>query len=153
FPTVSVGGGSNPATGINTIAGLVGSTVTTAHNLLYDLSGSVSAATLTFNVHSPTDQNFTAPVRIKDYHQNEWGAFFKDDWKIRPSLTINLGLRYDFYGVPWEKNGLNAGPVGGSAGLFGISGTSFADMWHPGVIAGQPTQLQLTGKNSNHPNT
>src|SRR3989449_2228352 len=97
FPVVSVGGGSNPATGINTIPGLVGASVTTAQNLLYDLSGSVSAASLTFNVHSPTDQNFTAPVRIKDYHQNEWGAFFKDDWKIRPSLTINLGLRYDFY--------------------------------------------------------
>jgi outer membrane receptor protein involved in Fe transport len=144
----------NPAvapTGINTIPGLTGASVTTAQNLLLDLSGSVAGASLTFNVHSPTDQNFTAPVRVKDYHQNEWGTFFKDDWKVLPSLTFNVGLRYDFYGVPWEKNGMNAAPVGGSAGLFGSSGTSIADMWQPGRLAGQPTQLQLTGKNSNHP--
>ncbi|PYS37677.1 MAG: hypothetical protein DMG14_20430, partial [Acidobacteria bacterium] len=151
FPVVAVGGGSVPVTGINTIPGLTGPSVTTAENLLRDLSGSVAGVSLTFNVHSPTDQNFTAPVRVKDYHQNEWGAFFKDDWKIHPNLTVNLGLRYDFYGVPWEKNGMNAAPVGGSAGLFGISGTSINDMWQPGRIAGRPTQLQLTGKNSNNP--
>src|SRR5262249_7695007 len=72
---------------------------------------------------------------------------------IRPSLTLNLGLRFDFYGTPWEKNGMNASPVGGEAGLFGISGTSFADMWQPGRIAGKPTQLQLVGKNSPNPDT
>jgi hypothetical protein len=54
--------------------------------------------------------------------------------------------------VPWEIQGRNAVPVGGSTGLFGISGTSFADMWQPGR-SGKPTELQLVGKNSNHPNT
>src|SRR5262249_1458902 len=92
-------------------------------------------------------------ARIKDYHQNEWGGFFKDDWKIYPSLTLNLGLRYDFYGVPYEKNGMNAAPVGGEAGVFGISGSSVADMWQPYHAVGQPTQLQLVGKNSPNPGT
>src|SRR5439155_1826435 len=100
FPVALVSGGIS-VTVINTISGLTGASVTTAENLLRDLSGSVSGVSLTFYFHSPTDQTFTAPVRIKDYHQNEWGAFFKDDWKVRKSLTFNLGIRYDFYGVPW----------------------------------------------------
>jgi hypothetical protein len=155
FPLVTVSNPSVPVTGISTIPGLIGANVTTAQNLLLDLSGSVSGASLSngFNVRSATDQVFEAKNRLKEFHQNEWGAFFKDDWKIRPDLTLNLGVRYDFYGVPWEIQGRNAQPIGGAAGLFGISGTSFADMWQPGRIAGKPTELQLVGKNSDHPNT
>ena len=94
---------------------------------------------------------FHPEARTKDFHQNEWGVFFKDDWKFRNDLTINVGLRYDYYGVPYEQNGLNAVPVGGSAGLFGISGSSVADLWQPGRIAGKPTDVQLAGKNSPNP--
>src|SRR5262249_40220207 len=38
--------------------------------------------------------------------QNEWSFFFKDDFKILPRLTLNLGARYDFTGSPYLKNGL-----------------------------------------------
>src|SRR5262249_57054140 len=108
-------------------------------DLLLDLTGSVSNAPLTFNILHPGDQDFVAQTRIKDYHQNEWGAFFKDDWKIRPDLTLNLGVRYDWYGVPWESNGMHALPVGGAAGLF----------W---ITAGAPTQLQLVWEKFSPPN-
>lgn len=107
FPVVTIGAGGTAVTGINTtnFPGLIGANVTTAQNLLLDLAGSVSNLSLQFNVHSPTDQVFTAPVRVKEYHQNEWAAFVKDDWKIRSNLTLNVGIRYDFYGVPWRKAG------------------------------------------------
>jgi hypothetical protein len=153
MPLITVSAGSNAVQGISTIAGLTGTTVATAQNLLLDLSGSVGDVTIGngFSVLNPTDTGFSAQARVKDYHENEWSAFFKDDWKVRSDLTLNLGLRYDFYGVPYEARGMNASPVGGQAGLFGISGTGPNDMWQPGHLAGQLSSLELVGKNSPNP--
>jgi hypothetical protein len=39
------------------------------------------------------------------------GGFANDSWKIRPNLTVNLGLRYEFETIPYSENlqDLNAG--------------------------------------------
>jgi hypothetical protein len=34
------------------------------------------------------------------YRQVEWSAFLLDDLKLTPRLTLNLGLRYEYFGVP-----------------------------------------------------
>jgi hypothetical protein len=37
------------------------------------------------------------------YFRNKvFGAYFQDDWRIRPSLTLNLGLRYEMTTIPSE---------------------------------------------------
>jgi hypothetical protein len=57
---------------------------------------------------------------------NEFNWFVKDDWKVRPNLTINLGLRWDLFRVPYFSSisGANwtRGPIDGGAGWYGISG-------------------------------
>jgi hypothetical protein len=35
-----------------------------------------------------------------------FGAYMQDDWKVTPKLTVNLGLRFDFVGVPVDSKGL-----------------------------------------------
>jgi hypothetical protein len=39
-------------------------------------------------------------------HNWAYGAFFQDDWRVRPTLTINYGLRYEFSSVVQEDNNL-----------------------------------------------
>src|SRR5262245_15783597 len=98
----------------------------------------------------------TSIQRIRQLNQNEASAFFKDDWKVSRHWTVNIGLRWDYYGVPWVSNGLTAAPVGGGNALFGVSGRGF-DSWMkplPFGAAYDPNQLtQITFVGPDSPNT
>ncbi len=94
---------------------------------------------------------------VRNVVQKEFSMFFKDDWKITPDLTLNLGVRYDYYGVPYLDNGLTTTLFGGTGRLFGRTGSSFADwlkpitkdMPDPGVIA--DSALMFVGEGTSNP--
>jgi len=125
-------------------------------NLLTFLSGSLCGISQYRFINKPSQAGVawndpaTDTAKIRDFHQNEIGTFFKDDWKASNKLTLNLGLRWDYYGPPYEKNGLSATLAGGGAGLFGISGRDFSGWMSPGARA-DASQLIFIGPNS--PNT
>jgi carboxypeptidase family protein/TonB-dependent receptor-like protein len=42
---------------------------------------------------------------IRGFRENVTGLYIQDDINVRPGLTVNLGLRYEFISVPTEVNG------------------------------------------------
>jgi outer membrane receptor protein involved in Fe transport len=70
-----------------------------------------------------TQPNFS---RSNRYH--EWATYFNDSWKVKPRLTLNLGIRYEYYGIQH-----NANPNLDSNFYFG-SGTTIFDRIRNGRI-------------------
>ncbi len=43
-----------------------------------------------------------------DYHRRVYGLFLQDDWRATPKLTINAGIRYDFFSAIKERHNAQA---------------------------------------------
>jgi hypothetical protein len=88
---VLLGAGGVPVTGIDAagVPGLTGSSQNLARDLLTDLSGSVGSVVQGFMLSNPANPVFKPypeeSLRYREFKQNEWGVFFKDDWKMRPT--------------------------------------------------------------------
>jgi Carboxypeptidase regulatory-like domain len=151
MPRAVIGSGGAAVQNVTTIAG-IGQNATAAVNLLNNLSGSLANLRQAFN--SPGGQSpvfLAGEGKQRTWQQREFSWFFKDDYKLRPNLTLNLGLRYEFFGVPYDANGKTVSLVGGSSSTFGLSGKSLNDIFKPGVQNGALTTLEQVGKNSINP--
>jgi len=111
-PTYNLGTNINTPTLVaNQFQGGIAATqLATANNLLALLGGIVSTGGQSFNVESKTS-GFKAVTRLQDFRYGNHSLYVQDQWRARPSLTINLGLRYELYTGLKQNNGLALEPV------------------------------------------
>ncbi|HEY1649118.1 MAG TPA: carboxypeptidase regulatory-like domain-containing protein [Terracidiphilus sp.] len=99
---------------------------------------------LTGNANNGFSQLSRDPVT--DMKAALYEAFAQDNWKANPRLTLNLGVRYAYYGQPWDANGLlsnfdtakysaTAAPTIAASGLICFT----SPCSQAGSNAGQPT--------------
>ncbi len=124
---------------------------------------------------------FTANVsdRSNRTYGNSLGAFVTDTWKATPTLTLSLGLRYDYYGTPTEAESRfvvfdpvtdtlqHVGQTGGPSLAYNQNALNFEPRlglaWDPfkngrtvvrgayAIMTDQPTLGLVTGLASNPP--
>ncbi len=62
-----------------------------------------------------------APLQKPRYFRSSiYSAFAQNDWKLRPNLTVNLGLRWEYYAPPTEADGHLTNFVPGGSGKYGL---------------------------------
>jgi hypothetical protein len=136
IPTVAFGVASgDPVAGIfnaTSMPGISSTDLPLARALYALLTGRVSSISGSRNVNENSKQYVNLAPLVQRAAQNEFGIFFTDSWRIRPTLTLNYGLRWEFQGAAYNTNGIYTSP-------------SLADLWGPSGIGNVFQPGKLTG--------
>ncbi len=54
--------------------------------------------------NSDADVTYTGDVPLRVALQTQWAGYVQDEWRLRPNLVLNLGLRYEYASATREQN-------------------------------------------------
>ena len=92
------------------------------------LTGRISSYSVAYSVNEKTHQYAAFSPGIQRFVHNNTGTFFADTWRMRPSLTLNYGFRWEFDSPTHNTNGIDVSP----GSLYGPS----LAQYQPGVLGG-----------------
>lgn len=104
------------------------------------LNGRVSSVSNQLPVNLKTGKYDTPGGYNLDELSVGGGVYVMDTWRVKPELTLNYGLRWDFIGDQHDLKGAYTGPS--SVDLFGSSG--FKNIFQPGANSGPADPLFTT---------
>lgn len=120
--------GANP-----TVPNATSAQLAEAEQLYAVLTGRISSVAGTFP-KSQTSNEYLHKVGAYNLNelQSAWGLFFQDSWRIKPTLTLNYGLRWDFTGDDHDLTGAYHGAS--PSAIYGPSGVG--NVFNPGSLRG-----------------
>jgi hypothetical protein len=90
--------------------GISSTEYTNATRLLGVLTGAVNAGQQTFNVADRTSGFSRGVGSIRNLEYNTLAFYGGDTWRIRPNLSLNFGLRWEYISPITERDGLGLLP-------------------------------------------
>jgi hypothetical protein len=87
--------------------------VSTFLSSFMELTGSFTAANASL-IADPKTGQLTLPQGVpmkRNYAEDDVEWHIQDSWRVKPNLTLNYGLRYSYFGVPWEQHGFQTIPT------------------------------------------
>lgn len=124
---------------------------TTANNLVALLGGILTSGAQTFNANSQNSGFVNGATQSRQFRYEAYAGFINDQWRVSPSLTLNLGLRYDLYTALRSLNGLALEPKLNSSDLIAEILNPNGTYQFIGGNAGKANRFYKTDKNNFSP--
>ncbi len=104
-----------------------------------DLLGIVTNATTVFNYNRQLNLLPPNSAVSRRFAQNSYEPYIQDIWKVKPNLTLTLGLRYSLFSPIWETNGMQVCPSPALGNWFNNRAFAGAN----GIPSNQDSLLQV----------